>query len=167
MINFCIPLHENTFVKGMQSLHMCSLNSATPVMEVTIMVSNENFKLDITFSLKEWGNCKPTFDKAMQHCHERATELRAAAKVDPIFKTTPHVPDADMYELCATMLLLAKGNHAQISSIVCNSKKEVSFAFVFSRENHASLFYENLVAWLKANHYIATRSEVYLRTAAV
>lgn len=129
------------------------------------MVSNENFKLDITFSLKEWGNCKPTFDKAIQHCHERSAELRAAEKVDPIFKTTPHVPDADIYELCAIMLQLAKDNHAQINSIVCSSKKEVTFAFFFTKEDLASLFYENFVARLKTNHYIATRSEVYLRTA--
>jgi len=124
------------------------------------MVSGENFKLDIAFSLRNWGKCNNSLSKAIAHCHERSAELRAKIEPDPFFKRDPIVPDADVYDFCATALTLAMDNSVKLSNIVHYSEREVHFIFMFESKELAEKFHEKFVSLLIQHGYISTKCEI-------
>lgn len=114
-------------------------------------MSESHYELDITLPLKKWEKCDLDYDKAACFCRKRSTELRNQAKTkhsDPIFKTRPLVPEADMYDLCIIMLNLAQKLHANFFAMDY-AKNGVVFGFRFPSEDAAEKFHSDFVEWTK------------------
>lgn len=119
------------------------------------MMSDDERKIDIALSLKNWKEFSLSYQKAIDFCRGRSIELRSAIKEnDPLWGTEPLIPQADLYDFCIIMLNLARSYHGKLTSIARGEKHSIIFSIQFDTPSCIETFHEELLSWIERAKFV-------------
>lgn len=119
------------------------------------MMSDDERKIDIALSLKNWKEFSLSYQKAINFCRERSIELRSAIKEnDPLWGTEPLIPQADLYDFCIIMLNLARSYDGKLTSIARGEKHSIIFSIQFDTPSCIETFHGELLSWIERAKFV-------------
>lgn len=118
-------------------------------------MSDDEKKIDIALSLKNWNEFSLSYQKVFAFCRERSIELRSVIKKnDPLWGTEPLIPQADLYDFCIIMLNLAKSYDGKLTAISRGEKHSIIFSIQFDTPSCVETFHENLLSWIERAKFV-------------